>query len=184
MSPKEVKRAVAKDLKERHITQQTVGLMMGMARQTIAGILSSDSYFTEKQASLFSMALGYNKEFLRTGNGPLLGEDSLQLINKKVDAQDRILAVYLRILSFIQFISTYVCMKPEEIEKNKKLLVTLRDLATFSGSLSIFVKEPAGSSKWDLLDGVISLMNGYFADTAKVLEQECGTHAYSNLEKL
>lgn len=183
MSPKEVKKSVARDLKERHITQQTAGQMMGMTRQTIAGILSSDSYFTERQASVFSMALGYNKEFLRTGNGPLLGEDSLQMLNKKIDAQDRILAIYARVLTFTEYISSFVRNNPEEIEKNKNLIAALNDLVTFSGSFFSYRKEPAASARWDLLDGLIAVMKTYYADTAKVIEKECGSRVFFNLEE-
>ena len=49
---------------------------MGITRQTVASVLASDSYFTEKHAVLFSLALGYDKEFLMTGKGALISGES------------------------------------------------------------------------------------------------------------
>ena len=58
---KMVKRTVSSDLKERHFTQEMAGQRMGLTRQTVSSILSSEGYFTEKQAVLFSLAFGDDK---------------------------------------------------------------------------------------------------------------------------
>lgn len=73
-SPVFVKKAVAKDIKMRHLTQKAAGEMIGFGRQTMSNILSKAEYFPEKQAILFSLAFGYNKEYLMTGKGNLFSE--------------------------------------------------------------------------------------------------------------
>ena len=70
-SPTQVKNDVKRDFKIRHLTQAAAGEMIGFGRQTMSNILSNDEYFTEKQAILFSLAFGYNKEYLMTGKGAL-----------------------------------------------------------------------------------------------------------------
>ena len=77
---KMVKRTVSSDLKERHFTQEMAGQRIGLTRQTVSNILSSEGYFTEKQAVLFSLAFGYDKNYLTTGHGKLLSGES-QLVN-------------------------------------------------------------------------------------------------------
>lgn len=73
-SPIFVKKAVSKDIKMRHLTQKAAGEMIGYERQTMSNILSNAEYFSEKQAILFSLAFGYNKEYLMTGKGNLFSE--------------------------------------------------------------------------------------------------------------
>lgn len=70
-SPTQVKNDVKRDFKIRHLTQAAASEMIGFGRQTMSNILSNDEYFTEKQAILFSLAFGYNKEYLMTGKGAL-----------------------------------------------------------------------------------------------------------------
>ena len=70
-TPKQVKDAVTQDLKSRHLTQQAVGQKLGILRQTVAAVLSSEEYFSLKNATLFSLGLGYNRDYLLSGHGEL-----------------------------------------------------------------------------------------------------------------
>lgn len=76
-TPKQVKEAVARDLKSRHLTQVAVSEKLGILRQTVATILSSEEYFSLKNATLFSLGLGYNRDFLLSGRGELYEQGSV-----------------------------------------------------------------------------------------------------------
>ena len=77
ITPKQVKAVISKDLKKRGLSQKEIGERIGFGRQTVSNILSGDKYFTSKQAILFNLAFGYNKEFLMTGIGDLSQPDIL-----------------------------------------------------------------------------------------------------------
>ena len=91
--PNQVKQGVAYDLKMRHLTRQEAGEMIGFGRQTMSNILSNGQYFTEKQAILFSLAFGYNKRYLMTGEGSLLSGTNPALIREAFEYRDRLLKI-------------------------------------------------------------------------------------------
>ena len=172
MSPKEVKDAVIKDLKQRHLTQQTVATMMGMTRQTIATILSSDEeFFSERHANLFSSVLGYNKEFLSKGSGPFLREDSPQLLEQRLENLDRMMTLYMKATAIAELITSYLCSHPDNSEKNRKLLYVLNRLVSFSSSIR---DTTASSSQSDRMDALELLFEDRFSFACSVIEQECG----------
>lgn len=96
-----VKRQITIDLHQRKLSQKEIAEKMGITRQTVASVLASDSYFTEKHAVLFSLALGYDKEFLMTGKGALISGESdrgkerrLQVQNIEIDILSKLAKVF------------------------------------------------------------------------------------------
>lgn len=77
--PAQVKKAVVEDLKAQHLSHYAIGEIIGFSRNTIANMLSNGQYFSLKQAVLFSLAFGYNRDFLMTGKGELLDKNGLNL---------------------------------------------------------------------------------------------------------
>lgn len=71
LSPKEVKRSVANDLKSKSISRATAAKTLGMGTQTYANLLSQQKYFSRKMAIRFHDKFGYSIEFLMTGIGDL-----------------------------------------------------------------------------------------------------------------
>jgi len=103
-----VKKRVANDLKERKLTQLAVAEKTGLARQTVAGILTSHGYFSEKHAALFSLAFGYNREFLRKGKGFFLSEKSDYGLEKKIEYQDKLIDIFKKATDISAMVNTIV----------------------------------------------------------------------------
>lgn len=108
----DVKKMVSCDLKERNLSQTAIAEMMGLSRGTIASIFSSKEYFSEKHATLFSLALGYNKEFLMHGNGSLLRENSEYAMKRRIKYQDERLKIFTYAEDAYYFVINHCLMNP------------------------------------------------------------------------
>lgn len=71
LSPKEVKRSVADDLKARSIPRARAAEVLGMGKQTFSNLLSQKTYFSRRMALRFSENFGYSMKFLMMGEGEL-----------------------------------------------------------------------------------------------------------------
>ena len=85
-TPEQVKNAVYQDLQSKRLTQQAIGDKLGILRQTVAAILSSkDEYFSYKNATLFSLAFGYDRDYLLNGSGTLFPISPSGVISDNLD---------------------------------------------------------------------------------------------------
>jgi transcriptional regulator with XRE-family HTH domain len=87
---------VAADLKKRQLTQIDIAEKIGVTRQTVAGILASNEYFSDKQAVLFSLAYGYNRSFLTSGEGTLIAQESEYGKDKLIESQTKLIDILHR----------------------------------------------------------------------------------------
>lgn len=71
LSPKEVKRFVANDLKAKSISRAAAAEQLGMKTQTLANLLSEQKYFSRGMALRFNQFFSYSVSFLMTGEGSL-----------------------------------------------------------------------------------------------------------------
>lgn len=111
----DVKKMVSADLKKRSLTQKELASKIGITRQTLANTLSSyDKYFTEKQAILFSIALGYDRDFLTHGNGSLLRENSEYAMKRRIKYQDERLKIFTYAEEAYYFVINHCLMNPNE----------------------------------------------------------------------
>lgn len=69
LSPREVKRYVANDLKARSLSRATAAELLGMGKQTLSNLLSQQTYFSRGMARRFNDVFGYSVSFLMTGEG-------------------------------------------------------------------------------------------------------------------
>lgn len=69
LSPREVKRYVANDLKARSFSRSTAAELLGMGKQTLSNLLSQQTYFSRGMARRFNDVFGYSVSFLMTGEG-------------------------------------------------------------------------------------------------------------------
>jgi len=67
----EICSAVALDLKARKLTHRDVADMIGKTKEVVSTQISGKRRFSKEMATLFSMALGYNRNFLLYGEGEL-----------------------------------------------------------------------------------------------------------------
>lgn len=93
-SPKEIKEILALDLKERGITHQYIANLTNLSKGTISNALAGDKPFSRGIAVRISQVLGYNIQFLLTGDGDLRRKDAPlpKIENKKGD--EKLLALY------------------------------------------------------------------------------------------
>lgn len=94
LEAKAVKSIVVDNLKARNLNYTDVAKKIGLSRQTVAAILSSDDYFTEKQAALFNLAWGYSKQFLMNGVMPLFSSSSSGPDNLSFELTRRVLQLF------------------------------------------------------------------------------------------
>lgn len=130
LEAKAVKSIVADDLKARNLNYTDVAKKIGLSRQTVAAILSSDDYFTEKQATLFNLAWGYNKRFLMNGIAPLLSNSASEQANLSLELTRRVLKLY-RDANFVQGVvikAISKCAVSECSEDCKQLVGEVRQL--------------------------------------------------------
>ena len=134
--PGQVKNGVAHDLKMRHLTQQQAGEMIGIGRQTMSNILSNGEYFTKKQAILFSLAFGYNKKYLMTGEGHLLSGSNPALIQEAFEYRDRLLTIFRRTNEVSSVVLAIVTT--HGVDKCKTLINKMNMLTDFVKTLDSF----------------------------------------------
>lgn len=134
--PSQVKNGVAHDLKMRHLTQKQAGDMIGFGRQSISNILSNGQYFNEKQAILFSLAFGYNKKYLMTGEGHLLSSSNPALIQEAFEYRDRLLTIYRRTNEVSRMVLAIVTI--HGVDKCKTLINKMKMLNDFVKTLDSF----------------------------------------------
>lgn len=89
-----VKQAVRDDLKKRHITHQNIADQLEVQRQTISTILSSNDYFSIRNAILFSSLLGYNREYLTSGKGSLYEQKPEDELRKRAEESENLRILY------------------------------------------------------------------------------------------
>lgn len=89
-----VKRLVSEDLKKRKITLTQIAKDLGLTRQTIAVLLSSESYFSVKYASYFSLTYGYSRDFLLKGEGRLFPDVSDFYKDELIKGQEAVIELY------------------------------------------------------------------------------------------
>ena len=146
---KMVKRDVSNDLKQRLLTHEQAAQKMGLKRQTVSYILSSEGYFTEKQAVLFSLAFGYDKNYLTTGHGKLLSGES-QLVNMEAFKYcERLYSLYYS-ANEVYGIVTRLSLK-YGVEKCKYLLKESRRIYNFLSNLYGFPQvDKDGKLSYDI----------------------------------
>lgn len=130
-SSEQVKRMVADDLKKRHLTHQAVADKLGVIRQTITNILASKDYFNERNAALFELGLGYNREFLTSGNGQLHSDHNPENL-------ERIITDYLSTIEMLKkanIIIREVCILTKRLG-NEKCVELLKKAIGLSNCLS------------------------------------------------
>lgn len=72
LSPEEVLRAVARDLKQKGLTHEAAAKKLGYSnKQTLSNLLSQKKYLSGLQALKFHEAFNYNQSFLMSGEGEL-----------------------------------------------------------------------------------------------------------------
>lgn len=172
---KMVKRTVSSDLKERHLTQEMAGQRMGLTRQTVSSILSSEGYFTEKQAVLFSLAFGYDKNYLTTGHGKLLSGES-QLVNMEAFKYcERLYSLYYS-ANEVYGIVTRLSLK-YGVEKCKYLLKESRRIYNFLSTLYGFPQvDKDGKLTYDIsvVEFAERVINPIYDDIIKKCEEDFG----------
>ena len=67
-------RAVAADFKRQGISQQDAADKLGLEKRAVSNQISGKRPFARKTAKLYSMAFGYNEDFLVKGKGQLFDE--------------------------------------------------------------------------------------------------------------
>ena len=143
-NPVFVKKAVAKDLKMRHLTQKAAGEMIGYGRQTMSNILSKAEYFSEKQAKLFSLAFGYNKEYLMTGKGNLLSSSSPEIIRNELIYKNQLLKMYREVQEASAIVIALIAK--HGIEECKPMIHKLRQVNNFVKALDTFLPDNANGN--------------------------------------
>lgn len=127
--PKDVKSMVSDDLKKRHLNQQAIAHQLGISRQSVASILSSGDFFSEKQAAMFCNAFGYNREFLVAGLGGLINEKSPHGLSDRVHHLEKALLLYQKIVYTARIVNGIVIK--EGSEKSAELLQKTKQLYDF-----------------------------------------------------
>lgn len=84
LSPREVKRTIAKDLKERSISRDEAASRLNMSKQALANLLSQPKYFSRAMSNRFHEAFDYYIPFLISGEGELMYPAGLLPNEKKV----------------------------------------------------------------------------------------------------
>ena len=117
-----VKQQIAIDLHERKLTQKDLAAMMGITRQTVASVLSSNQYFSSKHATLFSLALGYDKTYLMSGEGSLISGKSERGKQWTIEVQNKLISILLRIVNVSKTVQEIVLHQGRDVELLKKTL--------------------------------------------------------------
>lgn len=135
-----VKQAVREDLKKRHITHQNIADQLEVKRQTVSNILSSDDYFSIRNAILFSSLLGYNREYLTSGKGSLYEKKPEDELQKKAEKSESLRILYQDATFVLGEVCCIVAYSNDNATKNKvaqkarNLYLCIRDLDAISES--------------------------------------------------
>ena len=151
--------------------------MIGFGRQTMSNILSNGEYFTQKQAILFSLAFGYNKEYLMTGKGPLLSTSSPERIREAFEYRDRLLNIFRQAQGLsatgIELISRH------GVEECKPLINKLRRANDFVKTLDQY--PPVYVNGYEnppydltLMDAAERIFMPIYKDLAEIIEKQYG----------
>ena len=174
-TPEQVKKMVYLDMKSRKLTQQDVAEKIGSTRQTISTVLSSDEYFNDKQATLFSLAFGYDKNFLRTGEGTLISYESEYGMKIKLEYQEKLLDMYKQTTTIANRENDLVLRLG--LEKCRPLLTKTRQLYNFLTTFQSFPplyingKENPPFDP-ELINAASRIFHQVFSELAKLLEEE------------
>ena len=141
-TPEEVKKGVINDLKNRHLTQSDVAKSIGISRSSVSTILSSKNYFSEKHAILFSLAFGYERNYLQNGKGELIAKESQYALKAECNYQKRLLNLVCRALD-INTIVTPIIVTNGMLDKCKELI---KKTVTMQNMLNTFLHYPVNSS--------------------------------------
>lgn len=77
-TPEQICSAIAVDLKSRGLTHQQVADMIGKSKDVVSTQISGKRRFSREMATLFAMALQYNRNFLLYGEGELKDENMVR----------------------------------------------------------------------------------------------------------
>lgn len=172
-TPGQVKSAVALNLKQRHLTQKDAGQMIGFSRQAVANILSNHDYFTEKQAILFSLAFGYDRNYLRSGEGSLFSSDSPAYIRESLEYKDRLLNIHRYANDASKIVLNLVLIKG--IDECKALITKTRKMHNFISTISydpIISTLKANSQSY--LEAAERIFYPLYSDIIDICEKEFG----------
>lgn len=143
-----VKQAVRDDLKKRHITHQNIADQLEVKRQTVSNILSSDDFFSVRNAILFSSLLGYNREYLASGKGSLYKQNLEDELQNKVEKSESLRILYQDatfVLGEVCCIVSYNIgndtLYKEIVNKAKNLYQSIRGFGFVSDPSNEYVKE-------------------------------------------
>ena len=164
LSPKEVKRAISKDLKSRRISHETAASLLGMGKQTFSNLLYLPKYFTRSMAVRFHDSFGYSVPFLISGEGDLLrGNTDIKISPTAAFGAD---STYISILEDHIELSIDVLSTVNEYCENDEIKGILRALIARNIMLNqarktlIFTKDKEGkeASHFDLLDSLFNVL--------------------------
>ena len=173
-NPEQVKKMVSDDLKKRNLTQKELASIIGITRQTLVNILSSyDKYFTEKQATLFSIALGYDRDFLTTGEGSLIANNPDYTKDEKILYLEKRLQIFTKVAEVSKYITTLSIKLPKE-----KCLPLLKKAKGMHDLLSsIYTCDPRLINPLDpfnpkYMDAAQTLFEPVYMDILKMLDED------------
>lgn len=173
-SPEQVKKTVVLDLKSQNITQKDLANRIGLTRQTVASILSTeDKYFTDKQATLFSLAMGYDRVFLMTGEGALKSYDSSYSKEQHIHYLEKRLEIFTKAEEASRYINTLYLKLPKEkclplIKKAKQMHEIISTIYT----IDPLVIQNRKAYDPELMEAALKLFEPLYYDIFEMLEKE------------
>lgn len=167
-----VKLSVASDLKKRKINQISIAEITGLTRQTVAAILASPDYFSEKHAAIFSLAFGYNRLFLRTGKGPLISETSDYGKTIVIDYQGKFLDILKKATSISATVNAIVIRHGSEACMD--LLKKLQVMYNFIDTLKYYpplringIEQPPHDP--EMMDAAVKIFSPVYDELTKII---------------
>lgn len=155
-----VKQQIASDLHERKLTQKDIAEMMGITRQTVASVLSSNQYFSSKHATLFSLALGYDKDYLMSGEGSLISGKSERGKLWTIEVQNKLISILLRIVNVSKTVQEIVLHQGRDVELLEKTLALQNLYYTLQCALHLDINEKEKSAiNPELMDSALKIFD-------------------------
>ncbi|MBR1510549.1 MAG: helix-turn-helix transcriptional regulator [Bacteroidales bacterium] len=175
-----VKHKVSSDLKERKLSQIEIAEKTGLARQTVASILASDDYFSKKHAVLFSLAFGYNRDFLRKGEGRMLSEESDYGKEIKIEYQDRLIDILRRATDVSSMVNALVLRDGRE--SCLDLLRRVQIMNNFVSAVKYFPqlyvnRDENPPHNTELMDAAVKLFTPVYDELIQIMRDRYGLDA-------
>ena len=125
-TPKEVKKAISKDLKTRKLTHEAAARKLDMGKQSFSNLLYKDQYFSRTMAVRFHNSFGYALPFLISGEGFLI---------KGVTPEEE----YAR---RIEELNSVIAQKDVEIAELKQVIIEQAKMITAKELVTVVVQNP------------------------------------------